>query len=61
MKEKSQYNWTVLNIHKIPFQIITQTDGTMDNPIYAVAGQTFHIIMDIEILYNEHDRILTAE
>ena len=51
----------ILNIHKIPFQIITQTDGTMDNPIYAVAGQTFHIIMDIEILYNEHDRILTAE
>ena len=36
-----------------------QTDGPMDNPIYAVAGQTFHIIMDIEILNNVH--ILPAE
>ena len=34
-----------------------QTDGPLDNPIYAVAGQTFHIIMDIHL----HDRILSAE
>ena len=35
-----------------------QTDVPLDNPIYAVVGQTFHIIMDIELWYNEH--ILTS-
>ena len=60
MKGKKSTHWrTVSNIHKIPFQIFMQTDGPMDNPIYAVAGQTFHIIMDIEILNNVH--ILPAE
>ena len=47
MKGKKVNTLTVSNIHKIPFQIITQTDGLMDNPIYAVAGQTFHILMEI--------------
>ena len=57
MKSKKSTLLSVSNIHKIPFQIIMQTDGPLDNPIYAVAGQTFHIIMDIHL----HDRILSAE